>query len=41
MLEAMKMEMPIRAPRDGTVTFIRCKPAELVQAGVPLVEFES
>jgi biotin carboxyl carrier protein len=37
-LEAMKMELPIRAPRDGTVSAIRCAPGELVQPGPPLVE---
>ena len=41
MLEAMKMEMPIRAPRDGRIRSIACRPAELVQPGVPLVELES
>jgi biotin carboxyl carrier protein len=38
MLEAMKMQLPIRAPRAGTVQAIACRPGELVQAGVPLVE---
>lgn len=37
-LEAMKMELPIRAPRDGTITAIRCAAGDLVQPGVPLVE---
>ena len=40
MLEAMKMELPIRAPRDGRVKTIACKPGELVQPGVPLLEIE-
>ena len=40
MLEAMKMELPIRAPRDGRVKSIACKPGELVQPGVPLLEIE-
>jgi len=39
-LEAMKMELPIRAPRAGTVRGIRCQPRELVQPGVPLVDLE-
>ena len=39
-LEAMKMELPIRAPRDGRVKAVACKPGELVQPGVPLVELE-
>jgi acetyl/propionyl-CoA carboxylase alpha subunit len=37
-LEAMKMELPIRAPRDGRVSAIRCAPGDLVQPGPPLVE---
>jgi acetyl/propionyl-CoA carboxylase alpha subunit len=37
-LEAMKMELPIRAPRDGIVSAVRCAPGELVQPGPPLVE---
>ena len=40
MLEAMKMELPLRAPRDGTVTAVACRVGELVQPGVPLVELE-
>jgi 3-methylcrotonyl-CoA carboxylase alpha subunit len=39
-LEAMKMELAVRAPRDGTVRRIACQPGELVQPGVPLVELE-
>jgi biotin carboxyl carrier protein len=38
MLEAMKMELPIRAPRDGTVASVACREGQLVQPGVPLVE---
>jgi biotin carboxyl carrier protein len=37
-LEAMKMELGIRAPHDGVVAAIRCREGELVQPGVPLVE---
>ena len=37
-LEAMKMELPIRAPRDGVVRAIHCREGELVQAGQQLVE---
>ena len=37
-LEAMKMELSLRAPSDGTVTAIHCQVGELVQAGVPLAE---
>jgi biotin carboxyl carrier protein len=40
MLEAMKMELPIRAPREARVTAIRCAAGELVQPGVPLLELE-
>ncbi|MEZ5284586.1 MAG: biotin/lipoyl-containing protein [Vicinamibacterales bacterium] len=39
-LEAMKMELPIRAPRAGTVARIRCSQGELVQPGVQLVDLE-
>jgi biotin carboxyl carrier protein len=38
MLEAMKMELPIRATRDGRVTAIHCRIGEIVQPGVPLLE---
>jgi 3-methylcrotonyl-CoA carboxylase alpha subunit len=38
MLEAMKMELPVRAPRDGIVTAIHCRPGELVQPGVILAD---
>lgn len=41
LLEAMKMEMPIKAPHDGRVAAIRCQPGELVQPGVPLIELTS
>ncbi|MBI2186509.1 MAG: biotin/lipoyl-binding protein [Acidobacteria bacterium] len=40
MLEAMKMELPIRAPRAGRVKAIACRRGELVQPGVQLVELE-
>ena len=40
MLEAMKMELPIKAPRDGIVKTIVCRPGELVQPAVPLLELE-
>lgn len=39
-LEAMKMELPITAPRDGRVRSVACKPGDLVQPGVPLVDLE-
>ena len=39
-LEAMKMELPVRATGDGTVTAIKCRVGELVQPGTPLVEID-
>ena len=39
-LEAMKMELPIRSPRDGVVRRIACASGELVQPGVPLVALD-
>jgi 3-methylcrotonyl-CoA carboxylase alpha subunit len=39
-LEAMKMELPLRAPHDGVIKDVRCQPGELVQPGVPLVEMQ-
>lgn len=39
-LEAMKMELPIRAEADAVVSAVRCKAGELVQAGAVLVELE-
>jgi biotin carboxyl carrier protein len=39
-LEAMKMELPIRAPRDGVIRAVNCRPGELVQPGDVLVELE-
>ena len=39
-LEAMKMELPVRAPRDGRIASVACRPGELVQAGVTLLEIE-
>jgi acetyl/propionyl-CoA carboxylase alpha subunit len=40
LLEAMKMEMPITAPRAGRVKSLACREGELVQPGVPLLELE-
>lgn len=37
-LEAMKMELAIRAPRQGIVGAVRCAVGELVQPGVALLE---
>ena len=39
-LEAMKMELPVRVAMDATVKAIRCRPGELVQPGEQLVELE-
>lgn len=36
-LEAMKMEMPIRAPHSGTVTAVNCAEGELVTPDRPVV----
>ncbi len=40
LLEAMKMELPIRAPADGKVRAVNCREGDLVQPDVALVEFE-
>jgi biotin carboxyl carrier protein len=37
-LEAMKMELPIRASAAGVVKSINCRTGELVRPGNPLVE---
>jgi biotin carboxyl carrier protein len=37
-LEAMKMELPIRSPADATVTAVHCREGELVQPDAVLVE---
>ncbi len=39
-LEAMKMELSLRAPADATVTAVNCAEGELVQPDVALVELE-
>ncbi|HZB26384.1 MAG TPA: biotin/lipoyl-containing protein [Vicinamibacterales bacterium] len=39
-LEAMKMELPIRAAIDGIVKALGCRVGELVQPGEPLVDIE-
>jgi 3-methylcrotonyl-CoA carboxylase alpha subunit len=36
-LEAMKMELPVRALSGGIVTAVQCSEGELVQPGLPLV----
>ena len=40
LLEAMKMELPIRAPADARVKTICCREGDLVAADATLVEFE-
>lgn len=40
MLEAMKVEMPIAAPEDGTVKAIHCKEGDTVEADALLIELE-
>lgn len=37
-LEAMKMELPVRAPGDGRVTAIHCRPGDLVQPETSLID---
>jgi 3-methylcrotonyl-CoA carboxylase alpha subunit len=39
-LEAMKMELAVTASHDGRVRTIACHVGELVQPGIPLVEFD-
>jgi geranyl-CoA carboxylase alpha subunit len=39
-LEAMKMEMPVRADADGTVQSVNCREGERVKPGQVLVELE-
>jgi biotin carboxyl carrier protein len=38
LIEAMKMEHPVKAPHDGVVVAVRCKGGDMVQPGVALVE---
>jgi biotin carboxyl carrier protein len=40
-LDAMKMEMPLRADVDSVVKAVRCRAGELVQADAVLVELVS
>ena len=39
-LEAMKMELPVRAPDDGRVKAIHCRPGDLVQPETSLIDLE-
>jgi biotin carboxyl carrier protein len=38
LLEAMKMELPLRAPTDATVAAVHCREGELVQPETTLIE---
>ena len=40
LLEAMKMELPVRAPGDGRVKAVHCRPGELVQPDTALIDLE-
>ena len=40
LLEAMKMELPIKAPHAGRVKSIVCREGELVQSGLRLLELD-
>ncbi len=40
MLEAMKVEMPVAAGADGTITAIKVKEGDTVEAGAVLAEME-
>jgi biotin carboxyl carrier protein len=40
LLEAMKMELPVRAPGDGRVKTIHCRPGDLVQPETALIDLE-
>jgi acetyl-CoA carboxylase biotin carboxyl carrier protein len=39
-LESMKMEIPVEAPSDGTVTAVHVQPDDQVTEGALLVELE-
>jgi 3-methylcrotonyl-CoA carboxylase alpha subunit len=39
LLEAMKMELPLRAPADAVISSVRCHEGDLVPADATLVEF--
>ena len=40
LLEAMKMELPLRAPADATVAAVHTRDGERVQADAVLVELQ-
>ena len=39
-LEAMKMEIPLKAPRDGRVSAVRCAAGDRVDPDTPLVDLD-
>lgn len=39
-LEAMKMELPVKAPRDGRVAAVLCETGDRVDADAPLVKLD-
>jgi biotin carboxyl carrier protein len=39
-VEAMKMELEVKAAADGTVSAVLCSPGESVKKGQPLVALE-
>ena len=41
LLEAMKMELPLRASADAIVSAVHCSAGDLVQPNVPLVDLEA
>jgi biotin carboxyl carrier protein len=40
LLEAMKMELPIRAPGDAKIAAVHCRDGELVPADAPLIDLD-
>jgi len=40
LLEAMKMELPVRAPADAVVAAVHCQEGDLVKAGALLVDLQ-
>jgi biotin carboxyl carrier protein len=40
-VEAMKMELEVKAAADGTVAAVLCSPGESVRKGQPLVALEA
>jgi biotin carboxyl carrier protein len=40
LLDAMKMEVPVRAPSDAVVAAVHCRAGQLVQGEAPLVDFQ-